>query len=72
MQPDGVRLLCVDDDQYLVDLLRYALEREGFAVQTAHTAHDAMRLLIWVMLISAWLAVTAHTCAPWVRFTSTR
>ena len=45
MQPDGVRLLCVDDDQHLVDLLRYAFEREGFAVQTAHTARDAMRLL---------------------------
>ena len=45
MQPEGVRLLCVDDDQYLVDLLRYALEREGFAVQTAHTARDAMRLM---------------------------
>ena len=45
MQPDGVRLLCVDDDQHLVDLLRYAFEREGFAVQTAHTARDAMHLL---------------------------
>src|SRR5919199_5358038 len=45
MQPDGMRLLCVDDDQHLVDLLRYAFEREGFVVQTAHTARDAMRLL---------------------------
>jgi DNA-binding response OmpR family regulator len=45
MQPDGVRLLCVDDDQGLVELLRYAFEREGFVVQTAHTARDAMRLL---------------------------
>jgi two-component system alkaline phosphatase synthesis response regulator PhoP len=45
MQPEGVRLLCVDDDQHLVDLLRYAFEREGFAVQTAHTARDAMGLL---------------------------
>ena len=31
--PNGVQLLCVDDDQYLVDLLRHALEREGFSVQ---------------------------------------
>jgi DNA-binding response OmpR family regulator len=45
MQPDGVRLLCVDDDQGLVELLRYAFEREGFAVQTAYTAREAMRLL---------------------------
>src|SRR5436853_7846425 len=45
MQAEGMRLLCVDDDQHLVDLLRYAFEREGFTVQTAHTAREAMHLL---------------------------
>ncbi|HZS87914.1 MAG TPA: response regulator transcription factor [Chloroflexota bacterium] len=39
------RVLCVDDDQYLTDLLRYALSREGFEVLMAHTGRDALRLL---------------------------
>ncbi len=38
------KILCVDDDQYLTDLLRYALAREGFEVIMAHTGRDALRL----------------------------
>ena len=37
------KILCVDDDQYLTDLLRYALAREGFEVRMAHTGRDALR-----------------------------
>jgi DNA-binding response OmpR family regulator len=39
------KILCVDDDQYLTDLLRYALAREGFEVVMAHTGRDALRLI---------------------------
>jgi DNA-binding response OmpR family regulator len=39
------KILCVDDDQYLTDLLRYALAREGFEVRIAHTGRDALRLI---------------------------
>lgn len=39
------KILCVDDDQYLTDLLRYALAREGFAVLVAHAGREALRLL---------------------------
>ena len=39
------KILCVDDDQYLTDLLRYALAREGFEVRMAHTGRDALRLI---------------------------
>lgn len=39
------KILCVDDDQYLTDLLRYALAREGFEVLMAHTGREALRLL---------------------------
>lgn len=39
------RILCVDNDSYLTDLLRYAFEREGFDVTVAHTGHDAARLM---------------------------
>ena len=39
------KILCVDDDQYLTDLLRYALAREGFEVRMAHSGRDALRLI---------------------------
>lgn len=39
------KILCVDDDQYLTDLLRYALAREGFEVLVAHSGHEALRLI---------------------------
>jgi len=38
------KILCVDNDRYLTDLLRYAFEREGFSVTVAYTGHDATRL----------------------------
>ena len=38
------KILCVDDDQYLTDLLRYALVREGFEVIMAHTGRDALKM----------------------------
>jgi DNA-binding response OmpR family regulator len=39
---DPARVLCVDDDVYLTELLDYALTREGFVVQVAHTATQAL------------------------------
>lgn len=39
------KILCVDDDPYLLDLLRYALAREGFEVVTAGTGREALRRL---------------------------
>jgi DNA-binding response OmpR family regulator len=38
-----IRVLCVDDDSYLTDLLRYALGRDGYAVEIANTGADAWR-----------------------------
>jgi two-component system KDP operon response regulator KdpE len=35
-------ILCVDDDQYLMDLLHYVLEREGFTVLRARTGREAL------------------------------
>src|SRR5438552_17218240 len=42
---EGARLLCAHDDPYLVDVLRYALERERFAAPNAHTGREAMRMM---------------------------
>lgn len=39
------RILCVAADQYLTDLVRYALAREGFDVRMAHSGRDALRLI---------------------------
>ncbi len=39
------KILCVDDDAYLTDLLRYALSREGFEVSTASSGREALRLV---------------------------
>src|SRR5438067_1666069 len=38
-------ILCVDGDQYLTDLMQYALGREGFEVMLAHSGREALRLL---------------------------
>jgi DNA-binding response OmpR family regulator len=38
-----VRVLCVDDDAYLTDLLRYALTTAGYIVQMAHTGATALQ-----------------------------
>jgi two-component system, OmpR family, alkaline phosphatase synthesis response regulator PhoP len=37
-------VLLVDDEQDLLDLLQYALEREGYAVHTAHDGIEAIRM----------------------------
>jgi two-component system KDP operon response regulator KdpE len=38
-------ILCVDDDQYLMDLLHYALEREGFTVLLTRTGREALSVV---------------------------
>ncbi len=38
------RILCVDDDRYLTDLLRYGLTHAGFEVTTAATGREGLRL----------------------------
>ena len=38
-------ILCVDDDQHLVGLIRYALERDGYRVLVAHTGREALRMI---------------------------
>ena len=40
-----VKILSVDDDPYLTDLLRYALTREGYNVQIAESSASALRLV---------------------------
>lgn len=39
------RLLVVDDDELLLDFLRYELERENFSVVTARDGHEALQRL---------------------------
>jgi DNA-binding response OmpR family regulator len=38
------KILCVDDDVYLTDLLQYALGREGYSVQVANRGAKAIQL----------------------------
>ncbi|GAC1432162.1 MAG: two-component system response regulator MprA [Chloroflexota bacterium] len=42
---EAVKILCVDDDAYLTDLLRYALTREGYDIAVAHGGADALRMI---------------------------
>src|SRR6185312_1710138 len=37
------KILCVDDDMYLTDLLHYALTRDGYKVSVANTGTAAPR-----------------------------
>jgi two-component system OmpR family response regulator len=41
----GRKILCIDDDAYLTDLMRYALSREGYTVQIANSAAAALRVV---------------------------
>ncbi len=41
----SARILIVDDDVLLCDLVRMALERAGFAVESAHSAAEALQRL---------------------------
>jgi DNA-binding response OmpR family regulator len=41
----SARILIVDDDVLLCDLVRMALEHAGFAVETAHSAAQALDML---------------------------
>jgi len=40
-----IKILCVDDDPYLTDLLRYGFAREGFEVVSAATGREGLRLV---------------------------
>ena len=42
MQPDGVRILVVEDEESLADSVRYNLEREGYAVSVAVDGPQAL------------------------------
>jgi DNA-binding response OmpR family regulator len=39
----SLTVLCVDEDNYLTDLLRYALMREGFDVEVARSGREALQ-----------------------------
>jgi DNA-binding response OmpR family regulator len=41
----SAKILCVDDDPYLTDLLQYALGRDGYAVSVAGDGATALRLV---------------------------
>ncbi|HEY2803446.1 MAG TPA: response regulator transcription factor, partial [Actinomycetota bacterium] len=43
MTGDALRILAVDDEESITDLLGMALRYEGFDVQVAHTARQALR-----------------------------
>lgn len=42
-QGDGRRILVVDDEDYIVDLLRTSLRFVGFEVEVANNGNDALR-----------------------------
>jgi two-component system response regulator RegX3 len=42
MQPDGVRILVVEDEESLADSVRYNLEREGYVVSVAPDGPNAL------------------------------
>ena len=43
-QQDGPSILIVEDEQDLLELLRYNLSREGYAVRAATTGEDALKM----------------------------
>ncbi|MFL5768093.1 MAG: response regulator, partial [Actinomycetota bacterium] len=43
MTDDALRILAVDDEESITDLLGMALRYEGFDIQVAHTGRQALR-----------------------------
>lgn len=39
------KILCVDDDSYLTDLLKFALTRDGYSVSVANQGAEALRMI---------------------------
>ena len=46
MQDNNYRILVVDDEQDLCEILKFNLETDGYAVETANSAEEALTLPI--------------------------
>ena len=55
MEENMKRILVVDDEQDLCEILKFNLETEGYEVETANSAEEALR---WTLLRS--------TCCCWM------
>ena len=44
MTENNYRILVVDDEQDLCEILKFNLETEGYQVETANSAEDAMTM----------------------------
>ncbi len=44
MEENNYRILVVDDEQDLCEILKFNLETEGYAVDTANSAEEAMNM----------------------------
>lgn len=44
MKNDDIKILVVDDEEDLCEILKFNLEAEGYAVTTAHSAEEALQL----------------------------
>ena len=53
VRPRGARVLVVDDDEAMRELVASALDSEGFEVNEAHSGTDLMRTLESIM-VDAW------------------
>ena len=42
------RILVVDDEEDLCEILKFNLENEGYVVDTANSAEEALKLDIWM------------------------
>ena len=46
---DNYRILVVDDEEDLCEILKFNLENEGYEVDTAYSAEEALKLnLVWL------------------------
>ena len=47
-----IRILVVDDEEDLCEILKYNLENEGFWVDTANTAEEALKATFLCLVIT--------------------
>ena len=56
MKGESYRILVVDDEEDLCEILKFNLEMEGYIVNTANSAEEALTLDIYFFSMSCWEA----------------
>lgn len=55
MEEKNIKILVVDDEQDLCEILKFNLETEGYLVETANSAEEALEGMWLATISSCWM-----------------